>query len=99
TARRALIVELEAEIAARAQSLFARPGLALSGWHGGEDALLGALRAGRARDKVAGRTLDGPHRADLIVRHVAKDQDAALCSTGEQKALLLGIILAHAQLV
>jgi DNA replication and repair protein RecF len=41
----------------------------------------------------------GPHRADLLVRHVDKDQPADRCSTGEQKALLLGITLAHADLV
>lgn len=98
-ARRALIAELEEQIALSAQSLFARPGLALSGWEGEEGALREALGAGRARDRAAGRTLSGPHRGDLLVRHIAKDQDAALCSTGEQKALLLSIILAHAELV
>src|SRR5690606_30173893 len=55
--------------------------------------------AGRARDAAAGRTLAGPHRADLIVTHLGKMQPAALCSTGEQKALLIGLILAHADLV
>ncbi len=97
-ARRTLIDALGAEIAGETQSLFARPGLALAGWEGDETALLEALTSGRARDKAAGRTLVGPHRADLLVRHIAKDQDAALCSTGEQKALLLSIILAHAEL-
>jgi len=98
-ARRGLLFELEEQIAASAQSLFARPALILSGWEGDETSLREALGTGRARDKAAGRTLTGPHRADLIVRHVAKDQDAALCSTGEQKALLLSIILAHAELI
>jgi len=56
------------------------------------------LRDGRARDRVAGRTLDGPHRTDLIVQHRPKSMPAALCSTGEQKALLIGLILAHARL-
>ena len=51
------------------------------------------------RDAAAGRTLAGPHRADLVVTHVGKNQPAALCSTGEQKALLIGLILAHADLV
>jgi DNA replication and repair protein RecF len=55
--------------------------------------------AGRARDAAAGRTLAGPHRTDLAVTHLGKAQPAALCSTGEQKALLLGIVLAHADLV
>jgi DNA replication and repair protein RecF len=63
------------------------------------DDLAGRLRASRARDAAAGRTLVGPHRADLLVTHVGKKQPAALCSTGEQKALLLGLVLAHADLV
>ncbi|MGQ0589919.1 MAG: DNA replication/repair protein RecF, partial [Sphingosinicella sp.] len=58
-----------------------------------------APAAGRARDAVAGRTLAGPHRTDLAVTHVGKSQPAALASTGEQKALLIGLILAHADLV
>ena len=48
---------------------------------------------------AAGRALAGPHRADLIVTHLGKGQPASLCSTGEQKALLLGLVLAHAELV
>ena len=55
--------------------------------------------AGRARDAAAGRALIGPHRSDLLVTHMAKEQAAALCSTGEQKALLLGIVLAHGALI
>lgn len=58
-----------------------------------------ALEAGRARDEAAGRTLEGPHRSELLVRHAPKDMPAASCSTGEQKALLVGIVLAHARLV
>jgi DNA replication and repair protein RecF len=46
-----------------------------------------------------GRALAGPHRTDLAVIHHAKRQPAERCSTGEQKALLLGIVLAHADLV
>jgi DNA replication and repair protein RecF len=53
----------------------------------------------RRRDAGAGRTLSGPHRADMIVQHRASGAPAALCSTGEQKALLLSLILAHAELV
>lgn len=53
----------------------------------------------RHRDRSAGRTLEGPHRSDLKVRHGPKDMPAAKCSTGEQKALLLGLVLAHAHLV
>ena len=57
------------------------------------------LARGRARDSAAGRTLAGPHRTDLAVTHLGKGQPAGLCSTGEQKALLLSIVLAHADLV
>jgi DNA replication and repair protein RecF len=64
-----------------------------------EDRYAEMLRNGRYRDAGAGRTLDGPHRADLQVRHREKDMDAERCSTGEQKALLLGLVLAHARLV
>lgn len=63
-----------------------------------EEAFRERLREARNRDRAAGRTLEGPHRADVMVRHMAKDMDAALCSTGEQKALLIGLILAHARL-
>lgn len=52
----------------------------------------------RERDRAAGRTLEGPHRADLLVRHRPKDMPAELCSTGEQKALLVGLVLSHARL-
>ncbi|MER2605065.1 MAG: DNA replication/repair protein RecF [Siculibacillus sp.] len=64
-----------------------------------EDAYRARLADGRRRDKAAGRTLDGPHRADLAVHHGPKTMPAALSSTGEQKALLLGLVLAHARLV
>jgi DNA replication and repair protein RecF len=58
-----------------------------------------ALRSGRLRDRAAGRTLEGPHLTDLAVRHGPKGIAAANASTGEQKALLLGLALAHARLV
>jgi DNA replication and repair protein RecF len=64
-----------------------------------EDDHARALASGRDRDRAAGRTLTGPHRADLLVRHGPKDMPAGLCSTGEQKALLIGLILAHAKAV
>jgi DNA replication and repair protein RecF len=63
-----------------------------------EENFRAALSEGRGRDRAAGRTLDGPHRSDLLVRHAPKDQPAELCSTGEQKALLIGIVLSHARL-
>jgi DNA replication and repair protein RecF len=55
------------------------------------------LREVRGRDAGAGRALDGPHRSDLKARHAAKNMDADQCSTGEQKALLLGLTLAQAR--
>jgi DNA replication and repair protein RecF len=59
----------------------------------------GVLRSNRWRDKAAGRALMGPNASDLVIRHGPKDMEAALCSTGEQKALLIGLMLAHAALV
>jgi DNA replication and repair protein RecF len=64
-----------------------------------EDAYLAALRSGRERDRAAGRALVGPHRTDVLVEHGPKAMPAALCSTGEQKALLIGLVLAHAELL
>jgi DNA replication and repair protein RecF len=64
-----------------------------------EDRFRMALRQGRARDRAAGRTLSGPQTSDLVVRHGPKDVPAATASTGEQKALLIGLVLAHARLV
>ncbi|MCB1547685.1 MAG: DNA replication/repair protein RecF [Hyphomicrobiaceae bacterium] len=64
-----------------------------------EDVYLGLLAAGRPRDRAAGRTLDGPHRSDLLVGHGPKGMPARVCSTGEQKALLVGLVMAHAELI
>ena len=64
-----------------------------------EEQFLQQLRTSRRLDAAAGRTLQGPHRSDLIVHHRPKSMPAALCSTGEQKALLIGLLLAHAKLV
>jgi DNA replication and repair protein RecF len=64
-----------------------------------EDIYRGLLRQNRSRDAAAGRTLIGPQAADLLVLHGPKQVDAAQASTGEQKALLVGIVLAHAKLV
>ncbi len=65
----------------------------------GEDApdLAQALAAGRGRDMAAGRSLIGPHRADLQAVYAAKGARADQCSTGEQKALLISLILANAR--
>lgn len=64
-----------------------------------EDALRRHLAKLRRVDSTAGTTADGPHRSDLAVRHRAKAAPAEQCSTGEQKALLIGIVLANARLL
>ena len=64
-----------------------------------EDRYRTVLRDNRPRDAAAGRTLDGPHLTDLTVTHAAKAIPAADASTGEQKALLIGLVLAHAGLL
>ena len=62
-----------------------------------EPEIAAALRDGRARDMAAGRSLSGPHRSDLAAVYVAKNAPAKECSTGEQKALLISLILANAR--
>jgi DNA replication and repair protein RecF len=64
-----------------------------------EDRYRASLRDARARDAAAGRTLEGPHLTDLLVAHGPKGIAAGEASTGEQKALLVGLVLAHAGLV
>ena len=88
---------LSAALAASPHSDFPQAGIALEGWNGGD--LAAILRNNRGRDAAAGRATEGPHRQDLNVTHRAKRQPAGRASTGEQKALLLGLILAHADLV
>lgn len=63
-----------------------------------EERYRAVLRDNRPRDAAAGRTIDGPHRTDLVVHYAAKGIAAADASTGEQKALLIGLVLAHARL-
>jgi hypothetical protein len=64
-----------------------------------EERYRGILKNNRARDAAAGRTLDGPHLTDLAVIYSPKSIPAADASTGEQKALLIGLVLAHAGLL
>ena len=64
-----------------------------------EDGYRAILREQRSRDAAAGRTLVGPHLSDLRVRHGPKQAAAETCSTGEQKALLIGLVLSQARLV
>lgn len=96
-ARLAAVDALSERLANAPEGPFARAAIALDGWTGGDLRL--ELASGRNRDAAAGRTLAGPHRTDLAVTHVGKAQPAERCSTGEQKALLLGLVLAHADLV
>jgi DNA replication and repair protein RecF len=108
------VVRLSAALAARqapaaSPSPFPGAEVALDGWmerlvphHPAveiEDRYRAVLRDNRARDSAAGRTLDGPHLTDLTVIHAPKGIPAADASTGEQKALLIGLVLAHAALV
>ncbi|MGB5484170.1 DNA replication/repair protein RecF [Parasphingorhabdus sp.] len=81
-------------------NVFARPALQLADDDlRTEFQLQQMLQQNRTADRAAGRTLHGPHRADLNVFHAEKQQPAEKCSTGEQKALLFSIILAHADLI
>ena len=99
-ARVGLVVSLSERLEDAPESPFARAGVALEGWLPCDAGhFIVELREGRSRDAGAGRTLSGPHRTDLVVTHLAKGQPAGRCSTGEQKALLLGIVLGHADLV
>jgi DNA replication and repair protein RecF len=102
-ARLATIEKLNGELSARgAEGAFPCAHLTLTGGAGDiaveVSALQAALAASRARDAEAGRTNAGPHHADLEVRHTQKRADARDCSTGEQKALLISIVLANAWL-
>jgi DNA replication and repair protein RecF len=82
-----------------AETAFPTAELSLEGDAGPAEAgdLASAFADGRARDLAAGRTLIGPHRADLAARYVDKDAPARQCSTGEQKALLISLVLANAR--
>ncbi|MBC7154902.1 MAG: DNA replication/repair protein RecF [Rhodobacteraceae bacterium] len=95
--RRVTLARLHGAMAG-AQTAFPAADLALSE-SGPEDVagLAAALADGRARDMAAGRSLTGPHRADLLAVYAAKGVPAAQCSTGEQKALLISLILANAR--
>jgi DNA replication and repair protein RecF len=102
-AREHVLAALGARLEAQPEGPFARAAVKLERWRpAGDDAeraLRAALFANRGADAGAGRALIGPHRSDLRVTHVGKGQPAEHCSTGEQKALLLAIVLAHADLV
>ncbi|MFL5295916.1 MAG: DNA replication/repair protein RecF [Phenylobacterium sp.] len=106
-ARATTLAALQAEIDGRGERPFPQARLSLAGeWEqmsavGAsiadiEAKLAEALAAARPRDAAAGRALTGPHRGDLAVVHAEKDRPAAECSTGEQKALVLNLVLAQA---
>ncbi|MBA4354668.1 MAG: DNA replication/repair protein RecF [Novosphingobium sp.] len=97
--RAALVTDLACVLETVPEQPFARPSLRYSSEipHDAET-LRAMLRDGRRRDCAAGRSLVGPHRDDLAVVLAAKNAPAADCSTGEQKAMLIAIVLAHAGL-
>lgn len=96
-ARVRTVSALDERLAHAPEDEFARAAISLDGRRDGDFAAL--LRTNRQRDASAGRTTEGPHRQELCVVHRAKRMPAAHSSTGEQKALLLGLVLAHAELV
>ena len=95
----ALAQLIEAQVGA--DTSFPQANLALVGPEGEENVpatdLAAALSDNRRRDIAAGRTLIGPHRADMAAIYTAKAMPADQCSTGEQKALLISLILANAR--
>jgi len=99
-ARADLLARLDAILRDLPDAPFARPSLV---YHPGgpieAQALARVLREGRGRDRAAQRTLTGPHRDELGVTMSGKSQPAADCSTGEQKAMLIAITLAHSRLL
>ncbi|MGX7894436.1 DNA replication/repair protein RecF [Tsuneonella sp. HG222] len=97
--RASLVASLTGALAALPDQPFARPALIYA--PGGPldlEALSAEFARQRPRDRAARRTLSGPHRDDLAVTMAGKDMPAASCSTGEQKAMLIAITLAHAEL-
>jgi DNA replication and repair protein RecF len=97
--RAALVADLGFVLESVPEQPFARPLLHYASEVPTEaEALHALLREGRRRDRAAGRSLTGPHRDDLAVTLAAKNAPAADCSTGEQKAMLIAIVLAHAGL-
>lgn len=105
-ARQHMLTALSAELAEQPEAPFARPLLTLVDSDGAprgaphDGAALQALFLARRRiDAAAGRATAGPHRDDLIAVHAATGRAAARCSTGEQKAMLLSLVLAHSDCV
>jgi len=97
TANRATVLTRIAEAQRDADTQFPKSELSVTYPEVNPDDLALALAEGRRRDMAAGRSLIGPHRADLMAVYSAKGISAAQCSTGEQKALLISLILANAR--
>ncbi|MEO1687166.1 MAG: DNA replication/repair protein RecF [Pseudomonadota bacterium] len=96
-ARNAVVARL-ARAQDGAETAFPAADLALTGeGPAAPEALREMWSRGRSRDRAAGRTLEGPHRADLAAVYADKGMEARLCSTGEQKALLISLVLAAAR--
>ncbi len=94
--RAGLVAQLADELSALPPEPFARPALAYRpGGPADETALRAELARARPRDRAAGRALTGPQRDELEVRMASTRQPAAACSTGEQKAMLIAMTLAH----
>lgn len=109
-ARCELIDLLSSNISATdSDSVFPLANLSLDGWFESrvgcasaislEDEYRAILCDNRLRDRSAGRAIDGPHNTNFLVSHRTKNMSAHLCSTGEQKALLIGLLLSHIRLV
>jgi len=99
TGRLALVQQLSQALATLPDEPFARPELQYAaGGPPDEAELQGELARHRAKDRAARRSLLGPHRDDLLVMMAGKAMPAADCSTGEQKAMLIALTLAHASL-
>ena len=106
--RHAMLERLNGEIMSRMDGVFPKSTLALDGeaealYAAGADVdevtdwIKTELEKDRPLDRKAGRTLRGVHKTDLKVTHLEKNMPAGQCSTGEQKALLIGLVLAHAR--
>jgi DNA replication and repair protein RecF len=96
-ARQAAVERLNSALATRVGAFPAAALTLAEEVYADQAALRGALSKSRIRDAESGRTLAGPHLTDLLARHVQKRADARDCSTGEQKALLIAIMLAFAR--
>lgn len=97
--REATLAALSETLAGQADEPFAKPLLShIAGAPASREEFAGLLRENRGRERAAGRNLFGPHKGDFTAHLAAKNMEASQCSTGEQKAMLIAIILAHSAL-